>query len=118
MTRIETPTGSDQPDPAREAAFQSTDVFAAVGEAPYEWRIDTDALAWGDNATEVLRVADLRQIASGRAFAKLLDLPKLRKEVSAREAEAGDGRVGAGREGLLRRIEARRAHRSPASSRR
>jgi diguanylate cyclase (GGDEF)-like protein len=73
VTRIETPTGSDHPDPAREAAFQSTDVFAAVGEAPYEWRIDTDALAWGDNATEVLKVADLRLIASGRAFAKLLD---------------------------------------------
>ena len=73
MTRIETTTGSDQPAPARDAAFQSTDVFAAVGEAPYEWRIDTDALAWGDNAAEVLKVADLRLIASGRAFAKLLD---------------------------------------------
>ena len=71
MTQIDTTT--IHPDAARDSAFQSTEVFAAVGEAPYAWRIDSDALAWGDNAVEVLKVADPHLIASGRAYAKLLD---------------------------------------------
>ena len=66
MTRIDTTTASDVP-------FRSDDVFAAVGEAPYEWRIDSDALAWGPNATDVLKITDPNLIATGRAFAKLLD---------------------------------------------
>ncbi len=71
MTRIE--TTADHPDAAREPVFQSTEIFAAVGEVPYAWSIDSDALAWGANAADVLKVSDLGQIASGRAFAKLLD---------------------------------------------
>jgi len=71
VTQIDTTT--IHPDAARDSAFQSTEVFAAVGEAPYAWRIDSDALAWGDNAVEVLKVADPHLIASGRAYAKLLD---------------------------------------------
>jgi diguanylate cyclase (GGDEF)-like protein len=58
---------------ADHPVFQSIEVFAAVGEVPYEWRIDSDALAWGANAAEVIKVADLQLIASGRGFAKLLD---------------------------------------------
>jgi len=71
VTRIE--TTADHPDTSREPAFQSAEVFAAVGEVPYVWSIDSDALAWGVNAADVLKVSDLRLIASGRAFAKLLD---------------------------------------------
>ena len=73
MTRIDTTTSPDQPASACDVPFQSTEVFAAVGEAPYEWRLDSDALAWGANAAEVLKVMDPHLIASGRAFAKLLD---------------------------------------------
>jgi diguanylate cyclase (GGDEF)-like protein len=71
VTQID--TTAVHPDAARDSAFQSTEVFAAVGEAPYAWRIDSDALAWGDNAVEVLKVSDPHLIASGRAYAKLLD---------------------------------------------
>jgi diguanylate cyclase (GGDEF)-like protein len=66
VTRIDTTTGPDVP-------FRSDDVFAAVGEAPYEWRIDSDAIAWGPNAADVLKIIDPHLIATGRAFAKLLD---------------------------------------------
>jgi diguanylate cyclase (GGDEF)-like protein len=58
---------------ADHPVFQWIEVFAAVGEAPYEWRIDSDALAWGANAVEVLKVADPQLITSGRSYAKLLD---------------------------------------------
>jgi len=68
VTRNET-----TPDTAREPFFRSTEVFAAVGEAPYEWIIDSDALSWGGNAAEALKVSDPQLMASGRAFAKLLD---------------------------------------------
>ena len=33
--------------------------MASIGEAPYEWSIDSDVLAWGANATEVLSVGGL-----------------------------------------------------------
>jgi diguanylate cyclase (GGDEF)-like protein len=66
VTRIDTTTASDVP-------FRSDDVFAAVGEAPYEWRIGSDALAWGPNAADVLKITDPNLVATGRAFAKLLD---------------------------------------------
>jgi len=71
VTQID--TTAVHPDAARDPAFESTEVFAAVGEAPYAWRIDSDALAWGDNAVEVLKVSDPHLIASGRGYAKLLD---------------------------------------------
>ena len=69
VTRIDTPTSPDPPD----APFRPDDVFAAVGEAPYAWQLDSDALAWGPNAVDVLKLSDPQLIASGRAFAKLLD---------------------------------------------
>ena len=33
-------------------------IMASVGEAPYEWSIDSDALAWGANAAAVLMVGE------------------------------------------------------------
>jgi len=35
--------------------LQST---ASVGEVPYAWSIESDALVWGANATAVLKFAD------------------------------------------------------------
>ncbi|HVV61739.1 MAG TPA: bifunctional diguanylate cyclase/phosphodiesterase [Pseudolabrys sp.] len=63
MTRNEKPPGS--PD--------TTEILQSIGEAAYEWRIDTDAIAWSPNAGQVLGVADATVIATGRAFAKLVD---------------------------------------------
>jgi len=72
VTRIDTPAGAEG-NAAAEEPFRAIDVFAAIGEAPYEWQIASDALTWGANAADVLRVADPHLIATGRAFAKLLD---------------------------------------------
>src|SRR5262249_33370495 len=48
-------------------------IFAAVGEVPYEWQIDTDRIAWGRNAAAVLLVADAAALDSGRGYAALID---------------------------------------------
>jgi diguanylate cyclase (GGDEF)-like protein len=57
---------------AREGAFDPARIMASIGEAPYEWTVETDVLAWGANATDVLMVGSLASIASGRNYAKLL----------------------------------------------
>jgi diguanylate cyclase (GGDEF)-like protein len=49
------------------------EVFASVGEVPYEWRLDSDAIVWGRNACEVLAVSDPTAIATGVRFAELVD---------------------------------------------
>ena len=48
------------------------EILASVGEAAYEWRLDTDALIWSGNAAAVLGVAPAT-VASGRAYATRVD---------------------------------------------
>jgi diguanylate cyclase (GGDEF)-like protein len=48
-------------------------ILASVGEVPYQWRLDTDALVWGANGGSVLMASDVATIASGRLYARLLD---------------------------------------------
>ena len=48
-------------------------ILTSICEVVYDWRLDTDSLRWGANAKEVLKVADDRVLASGRAFSRLLD---------------------------------------------
>jgi diguanylate cyclase (GGDEF)-like protein len=55
-----------------EQAFDPARIMASIGEAPYEWTIESDVLAWGANATGVLMVGSLATISSGRNYAKLL----------------------------------------------
>ena len=55
-----------------DQAFDPAAIMASIGETPYEWSIDSDVLAWGPNATEVLTVGGLAAISSGRNYAKLL----------------------------------------------
>src|SRR6185503_15171356 len=57
-------SASSSLDPAR--------IMASVGEVPYEWSIESDALVWGANAAAVLKLADPTVLASGRGYAKLL----------------------------------------------
>jgi diguanylate cyclase (GGDEF)-like protein len=73
VTRNDTTAVSDLAGAPGEANFVAADVFAAVGEVPYAWRLDSDALAWGPNAADVLKITDVNLITSGRAYAKLLD---------------------------------------------
>jgi diguanylate cyclase (GGDEF)-like protein len=44
-------------------------ILASVGEAAYEWRLDTDALIWSGNTAAVLG-ASLGEISGGRVFAQ------------------------------------------------
>jgi diguanylate cyclase (GGDEF)-like protein len=48
-------------------------IFISIGEVPYRWEIDSDALAWGANACQVLAVTDLEKIACGQSYAQLVD---------------------------------------------
>ncbi|HEY4141017.1 MAG TPA: EAL domain-containing protein [Pseudolabrys sp.] len=51
----------------------AAEILNSVGEAAYEWRLDTDALSWSGNAAVVLGIADITEIASGKAFALRTD---------------------------------------------
>jgi hypothetical protein len=71
-------------------------IFAAIGEIPYEWRIDTDALAWGPNLHAVLAPADPATCAgagleSGRSFAGLIDPPGARSDAILRSGLRDEG---------------------------
>lgn len=63
MTRFDSTAGG--PDAA--------DILRSIGEAAYEWRLDSDTLAWSDNAAAVLGVADIDRLASGRGYALRVD---------------------------------------------
>jgi diguanylate cyclase (GGDEF)-like protein len=59
VTRFDRPTGGPN----------AAEILRSVGEAAYEWRLDTDVLTWSDNTGDVLGITDAGQIASGRAYA-------------------------------------------------
>ncbi|HEX4409399.1 MAG TPA: bifunctional diguanylate cyclase/phosphodiesterase [Xanthobacteraceae bacterium] len=48
-------------------------ILVSVGEVAYDWRIDTDALSWGTNVKDVLLIPEVAAVASGRAYAQILD---------------------------------------------
>jgi len=54
-------------------SFDPSAIMASVGEVAYAWSIASDELLWGANAANVLKVGDAAALASGRAYAKLLD---------------------------------------------
>jgi diguanylate cyclase (GGDEF)-like protein len=62
-----------QPGPTPSRPPDAAQILASIGEVAYEWRIDSDALAWGANVTDVLLIRDRTSIASGRAYAQFLE---------------------------------------------
>jgi predicted signal transduction protein with EAL and GGDEF domain len=58
----------DQPPDMVDAAA----VLRSIGDVVYEWRLDTDALVWSENAQHLLGV-DATEIATGRTFARHVD---------------------------------------------
>jgi diguanylate cyclase (GGDEF)-like protein len=56
-----------------EGSLDHQQILASVCEVPYEWHVETDTITWGPNAAEVLEVPDPAAIATGRAFAMLVD---------------------------------------------
>ena len=79
--------------PAVEQAFDPAAIMASIGETPYEWSIDSDVLAWGANATEVLKLGSLAAISSGRNYAKLLavDAPTSRFDAVMKSSTRDEG---------------------------
>ena len=55
----------------RPAAPDCAAILTSIGEAPYEWNLQTDTLLWSDNAAEVLLSID-DDISTGRAYAQLM----------------------------------------------
>jgi len=53
--------------------LDAAEILASVGEALYAWDIASDALSWSKNARDVLLVTDVAAIATGRAYAQLLE---------------------------------------------
>lgn len=60
-------------EPARNSGLDAAAILRAAGEAAYEWRLDTDGIAWSANAAELLRAGAPDAIGSGRAFAQHVD---------------------------------------------
>ena len=48
-------------------------VLTSIGEVVYDWDLSSDRIAWGANAAEVLGMADRSRLASGAAFALMVD---------------------------------------------
>ena len=71
-TQVE-PLKSDGKAAPASPTIDASQIIASVGELPYEWRIESDHLRWGAHAAEVLGLADLSKIGTGRGFAQLLD---------------------------------------------
>jgi diguanylate cyclase (GGDEF)-like protein/PAS domain S-box-containing protein len=72
-------------------APDSTEILRSIGDVAYEWRLDSDALLWSDNAAAVLGVADPADIANGRGFAQRVEAEDGKSRVDAiQQAMQGD----------------------------
>lgn len=73
-----------------------TGIFKSVGDVPYEWLMDSDALRWGDNVGAVLGITDTTTVSTGRAFAHLLDVttPMSRFDAVMQSASADQNKEG------------------------
>jgi diguanylate cyclase (GGDEF)-like protein len=58
---------------AQSLTVDAAQILASVGEAAYDWQIDTDALTWSANAKDMLLVRNIEAISSGRAYGQLLE---------------------------------------------
>jgi diguanylate cyclase (GGDEF)-like protein len=71
------------------------EILRSAGEAAYEWRIDSDRLIWSDNAAAMFGLRSAKPLASGRAYASLLDAGNARTRFDAvfhsKEADSGAG---------------------------
>ncbi len=62
-----------QHDPACSGTPDAAAILNSIGEVAYDWRIDNDALTWGDNVGVVLLIGDRAAISTGRAYAQFLE---------------------------------------------
>jgi diguanylate cyclase (GGDEF)-like protein len=88
-------TGATEPDASRPAApgkLDAAQILASVGEAAYDWHIDTDLLLWSTNAADVLLIRDIAAVATGRAYAQLLEAENAQARFDAvMQSDKSDG---------------------------
>ncbi|MDO9414212.1 MAG: phosphodiesterase [Pseudolabrys sp.] len=51
----------------------AAEILRSIGDAAYEWRLDTDVLTWSGNAAAVLGIADINDLSSGASYARRSD---------------------------------------------
>jgi len=61
----------DDPSTPAPTPIDPSTIISSVGEVAYEWRLDTDAIAWGANVGDVL--GDPGAIATGWGFAQWVE---------------------------------------------
>src|SRR5262249_1352615 len=59
--------------PSAGSPIHPPQIFPSVPEVADQWVLDTDVIAWGPNAGDVLSIRDPAVIATGRGFAALVD---------------------------------------------
>jgi len=72
----------------------AADILRSIGEAAYDWRLDSDALVWSPHAATLLGTAPA-EIASGRAFAAHVEAEAGQIRADALQ-QAGQRDLGAG----------------------
>jgi diguanylate cyclase (GGDEF)-like protein len=85
-------TRNDRPECGADG-FDTSQILRSIGDVAYQWQIDTDAIAWSDNAGAVLGVAECEAIATGRAWAQRVDAEAghSRFDVVTRSSQRDDG---------------------------
>jgi diguanylate cyclase (GGDEF)-like protein len=89
------PAANASPAPARVATpLDTAGILVSVGDVPYDWRIDSDQLAWGANVTDVLLIRDVAAISTGRGYAQFLqaDNAQARFDVVTQTGRRDEGR--------------------------
>jgi diguanylate cyclase (GGDEF)-like protein len=78
-----------------ESALGAGDILRWVGEAAYEWRLDSDRLSWSAHAPAVLGVANMSALETGAGFAGSIDaaggMSRLDAIAKSGQHDAGEG---------------------------
>ncbi len=71
------------PPSAKAASLDAAEILASIGEAFYLWDIGSDRLTWSANVGDVLLVADVEAISTGRGYAQILSTENHQTRVDA-----------------------------------
>ena len=64
---------ADNPSNGPRAHDEASRILHSIDAVPYEWRLDSDLLLWGDDAGRVLGIGDPASLRSGTSFALLVE---------------------------------------------
>ncbi len=69
---------------------QASSILASLSQAAFVWDLTADTIAWGKNAGAVFTDIPVETLASGSAFARLIEPSRsIRDEALARSAPSG-----------------------------